>query len=73
MSYARVAQYLLDDLRVLALFEHEGSEGVPEIIGASSFRQAGCAHERLEIAPDQVVPAHRAASFRGEDEILVPP
>jgi hypothetical protein len=40
MSYARVAQYLLDDFRVLALFEHEGSESVPEIVGASSFRGA---------------------------------
>ena len=38
MSYARVAQYLLNDLGVLALFEYEGSEGEPEIVGASSFR-----------------------------------
>ena len=29
MGYARVAQYFLDDLGVLALFEHKGSEGMP--------------------------------------------
>jgi hypothetical protein len=40
MSYARVAQDLLNNLRVLALFEHEGGESVPEIVGASGFRQA---------------------------------
>ncbi len=32
MSYAGVAQYLLNDLGVLALFEHQGGEGVPEIV-----------------------------------------
>jgi len=38
MGYAGMAQYLLNDLRILALFEHKGSEGVPEIVGASGFR-----------------------------------
>ncbi len=73
MGYAGVTQYLLNNLGVLPLFEHEGCKGVPKIVGASGFRQAGCPHERLEVAPDQVVPAHRTTSLRGEDKVLVSP
>jgi hypothetical protein len=73
MSYARVTQYLLYELGVLALFEHEGSESVPEIVEASGFRQARCAHKRLQVAPDQVVPAHQTPCIRGKNEVLVSP
>jgi len=34
VGYAGVAQYLLDNLGVFALFEHESGEGVPEVVGA---------------------------------------
>ena len=73
MGYAGVAQYLLNNLGVLALFKHKGGEGVPEVVGASGLRQAGRPHERLEVAPNQIVPTHRTTSLRGEDEVLVPP
>ena len=71
MGYAGVAQYLLDDLGVLALFEHESGEGVPKIVGAGSLRQASRAHEGLEVAPNQVVPAHRPTNLCGEDEVFI--
>ena len=48
VRYAGMAQDLLNNLGVLALFEHKGGKGVPEVVGASGFRQASCAHERLE-------------------------
>ena len=39
VGYAGMAQDLLNNLGVLALFEHKGGEGVPEIVGASGLRQ----------------------------------
>jgi hypothetical protein len=70
VGYAGMAQDLLNNLGVLALFEHEGCKGVPEVVGVSGFRQASCAHERLEVAPDQVVPAQRTASLRIPSTLL---
>ncbi len=32
---------LLDDLRVFALFEHEGGEGVAEVVGSGALGQRG--------------------------------
>lgn len=73
MGCSGVAQYLLDDLGILALFEHEGGEGVPKIVGAGSLRQASRTHEGLKVALNQVVPTHRVTSPRTEDEVFISP
>ncbi len=71
MGYAGVAQYLLDDLGILALFEYEGGEGVPKIVGAGSLGQASRTHEGLEVALNQVVPTDQVTSPRREDEVFI--
>ena len=62
VGYTGVDQYLMDDLGVLALLEHEGGEGVPKIVGAGFLEQVSRAHVRREVAPNQVISAHRATS-----------
>ena len=34
VCYTGVSEGFLDDLGVLSLFEHEGGEGMPEVLGA---------------------------------------
>ncbi len=64
---------LLDNLGVFALLEHERGEGVPEIVEAYFFGQAGLLQERLEVPLDETFPTHGGALRGGEDEVLIVP
>jgi hypothetical protein len=62
----------LEDFRVLTAFEPERNEGVPEVI-ESYIWQARTPEERLEVAPAQVIAAHRGSDARSEDQIVILP
>ena len=64
---------LLDNLGVFALLKHERGEGVPEIVEAHFFGQAGLLQERLEVPLDKALPTHGGALRGGEDEVLIVP
>jgi hypothetical protein len=58
VGYARMAQDLLNNLGVLALFEHEGCKGVPEVVILSAATRS----KRTSCLPS----ASRARNFRVE-------
>jgi hypothetical protein len=73
VGYLRVSEYFLDDLRILPLLEHPGSEGMPKIVEADRLRQPSLLEERLEVALGEIGPLHRGAGAGREDEVVILP
>jgi hypothetical protein len=70
--YARVAQKLLDVLGMLNCHEEYRSAGVPEIV-QPDIGQPRSLKKRLEVAAQQVRPAHRGARRGREHESVILP
>ena len=65
----RMSEDLLNNLGVFALLEHEGGEGVPEIVEAHSFGHARLLQERLKVSLNEALPTCKMPGA-GELDIL---
>ncbi len=74
VGYLRVSKDFLYDFRILPLFKYLGSKGVSGIVKADALRrQSSLLEKQLEVAFDQVIPAHRSALLRRENQIVITP